>query len=366
MDPHAPDGQAADDDSRRDTGQDAGTVVPGEPAASVSEDADEDEILALGAESAIERVADVPWLSPTGGPALLYRAYFDSDPSAGALNLANLLYEECRPKGVTVEIKGVDEYTGIEELKDVRGIFCVFSSAPRSSWRTDSTAAFRQIVKDFRAQNPIRAVDGYYPESTRWQSVRTVQAFYADDDALEDPHCQWIIEDACAAHRYMRDVPPTGKIFEILKPGMAQLAKKNDRVAANNISHWRRLRLWGIESKDQAQVIRYEIEREVDLLENPGKRAMYRPIPGKAHNQLWLVLHDTDARPPANPHKTDKENHEDADKFVANSARAVRDLVNRLESTYEWFRQPEDMKRRGAQRHFARLYDILRTVSVHS
>jgi hypothetical protein len=241
----------------------------------------------------------------------------------------------------------------------------VFSSAPRSSWRPGSTAVFRQIVKDFRAQNPIRAVDGFYPESERWHRVRVVQAFYTDD-ALEDQDCLWIIDSACAAHHYAPSVPFTGKIFEIFQPGMAQLVKENDQVAANNVALWKRLRRWGVDSKDRAQVIRDEIEREVDLLENPGKRAMYRPIPGNDHNQLWLVLHDTGARPPADPDKTDEENHEDADKFVANSARAVRDLVKRLESTYEWFRQPEDVKRRGAQRHFARLYDTLRNVTGRS
>jgi hypothetical protein len=115
-------------------------------------------------------------------------------------------------------------------------------------------------------------------------------------------------------------------------------------------------------------VIRREIEHEVDVLENPAKKAMYRPIPGDdhKHNQLWLVLHDPDVRPPVDPNKTEEENH-DADKvFVANGARAVRDLVKRLESTFEWFRQPEDLKRRGAQRHFARLYEALRAVTRNS
>jgi hypothetical protein len=98
-------------------------------------------------------------------------------------------------------------------------------------------------------------------------------------------------------------------------------------------------------------------------LEDPAKKAIYRPSPGVDHNQLWLVLHDGDARPPADPNKIEKENHDAETNFVANGARVVRDLVKRLESSFEWFRQPEELKRRNARRHFARLYDALRTVT---
>jgi len=161
-------------------------------------------------------------------------------------------------------------------------------------------------------------------------------------------------------------VPFTGDVFEVFEPGKARQVKENDQVAATHTTVWKMLRRWGVHDVDQARVIRHEVEREVDALESPAKRAMRLPIPGIDHNQLWLVLHDTDARPPADRNKTDEENAATEQKFVASGARAVRELVVRLEGDYEWFREPEDVKRRGAQRHFARLYDALRTVTRHS
>lgn len=362
MDPHASDGHADDESIQRDARKDLDPVVPGQLATPVDSAAGQDEIGSLSSKSIMDRVQNAPWLSGAGGPAVLYRAYYDYDPSAaGALVFAEHLIDLCRPRGVTVEIEGVDSYNGIDELRGVHGVFCVFSSAPQELWRPDNTARFRRIVRDFRAIYPLSAVDGFYPDSDRWHRVGVIEAFYTDH-ALGNPDCLEVIQEACAGHPYAPGMPFTGQIFEVFEPGKAQRVKENDQIAANNVVLWKKLRRWGVDSGDRAQLIRDETEREVDALEDPGKRAMYRPIPGRDHNQLWLVLHDTGARPPIDPDKTTEENHEAAEKFVANSARAVRNLVKRLEETYEWFRQPEDLKRRGAQHHFARLYQALRNV----
>jgi hypothetical protein len=129
---------------------------------------------------------------------------------------------------------------------------------------------------------------------------------------------------------------------------------------------WRLLRRWGITTTDLARSVRWEIEHELDILENPAKRAMYRPISGIEHNQLWLVLNKPHARPARDPNHTDEDHQAAQGRFVANGARAVRDLVERLEGTFEDFKQPEDLKRTGAQRQFAKLYDALRSVTSTS
>lgn len=363
MDQHAPDGHAPDDGSHHNDDQDK--AWPGEPAAPVSDDADGAEFDVLAAESTVERVAHAPWLSPAGGPAVRYLAYVDFDPSAGVEEQAELLVETCQPHGISVEVKGVDEYRNADELKYPYGIFCVLSSSPRKLWRPGNPALFRRIINDFRALHPIRAADGFLAGSERWHRVRVVQVFHTDD-ALEDEDCRWIIDQACARYNYTPGVPFAGNIFDIFKPGMAQLIKESDRVTTSNLALWRFLLRWGVDSANHAQIIRDEIEKEVGSLEDTRKRAMYRPIDGIDQNQLWLVLHDTEARPPADPNKTTEENAEDVEKFVANGARAVRVLVKRLESTYSWFQQPENAKRRGGQAQFARLYDALRSVTGYS
>jgi hypothetical protein len=120
--------------------------------------------------------------------------------------------------------------------------------------------------------------------------------FYTDH-ALDDPDCLAIIEESCAGHPYTPGVPFTGDVFEVFEAGKAQQVKKNDQVATAHATLWKLLRRWGIDTVDRARLVRHEIERELDLLEDPAKKAIYRPIPGVDHNQLWLVLHDGDARP---------------------------------------------------------------------
>lgn len=363
VDPHVPDSRADAADAQRDAIQDPHAVMAGQPVADVDGDTGQDQHFTPSDALITEVQGTPPWTNRVGGPALLWRVYFDS--GTAALELAELLIDRCRARGVTAEIKGVDEYTGREELIDVHGVLCVFTSEPPGSRRPDNTSRFRQIVGDFRAVHPITAVDGFYPGSDRWHRVRVLEVFYTDH-ALDDPDCLAIIEEACAGHPYTPDVPFNGDVFEVFEAGKAQQVKENDQVATAHATLWKLLRRWGVDTVDRARLVRHEIEREVDVLENPAKKAMYRPIRGVDHNQLWLVLHDGDARPPADPNKTKKENHDADTKFVANGARAVRDLVERLESTFEWFRQPEDLKRKYAQRHFARLYGALRTVTRQS
>jgi hypothetical protein len=356
VDPHVPDDPAGGDDATHDNDPDPHAIMPGQQATDAdSAPADQPPAITESDPQIAEVEHGVPWANRSGGPAVLWRLYFDTGTEA--LELAEHLVELCRPHGVTVGIKGIDEYLDHRELAGVHGVLCVFTSEPPDSPRPGVPDRFLTIVRDFRADNPITAVDGFYPDSDRWHRVRVVQVFYTDQ-ALND--------EACAGHPYTPGVPFTGNVFEIFEPGKAEQVKDNDRAAATQINHWKRLRRWGIDTIDRARTIRDEIEHEVHRLEDPGKRAMYRPIPTEDHNQLWLVLHKTNTRPPANPNKTDEENHKTGELFVANGARAVRKLVERLEDTYDWFRQPEDLKVRGAQEHFARLYNILRTITRHS
>jgi hypothetical protein len=363
VDPHVPHGRADAPGAQHDPEPDPPTVAPGQQAISVAVRTTPGRDITGGNTSVTELVQGPPWTNSLGGPAVLWRCYFDS--GADALALADLLVDRCRAGGVTVEIKGVDEYTGRNELLGVRGLLCVLSSEPPNSPRPGNTVLFRRIVQDFRAKYPITAADGFHPGSDRWHRVGVLEVFYTDH-ALEDPDGLAIIEEACAGHPYTPGVTFTGDVFEVFEAGKAQQVKENDQVAATNAVVWKRLRRWGVDTVDRARIIRHEVEDEVDLLEDPRKKAMYRPHSEIDHNQLWLVLHDTEARPPADPNKTDEENHDANKLFVANGARAVRGLVERLESTYEWFREPNDVKRRGAQLHFARLYEALRTVTRNS
>ncbi|GAB1512559.1 SAV_2336 N-terminal domain-related protein [Actinophytocola sp. KF-1] len=140
---------------------------------------------------------------------------------------------------------------------------------------------------------------------------------------------------------------------------------ETDRITSTHGALWQFLRRWGITTQQQARTALNAIEREVDSFEDPRKPALYRPIRGVEHNQLWLVLHEGSTRPAADPDRTDDENTANKQRFVANSARAVREAVKHLEVEFGWFRQPEDLKHRDTQRHFGQLYDALRTVTRH-
>lgn len=290
----------------------------------------------------------------------MWRAYVGY--GSATMDVLDVVVDQCPPKMVTVTVKSPDEYAGPEELIDVRGVLCVLTSEPPESQQPGEALLFRRIVRDFRDGRTITAVDGFYPGSGREHRVGVLQVLYTDH-ALNDPIYSEIIAEACHGHPYTPGVPFTGNVFEVFEPGKAQLVKKNDQLAVAHATLRKRLRRWGVDDIERARLLRREIEHEVDALEKPGKRAMYRPIPGIHRNRLWLVLHDTDARPPADANKTEEENHKTEELYVANGARAVRTLVERLEFTFEWFRQPEDTKARGAQNHFAQLYDALRIIT---
>jgi hypothetical protein len=117
VDPHVPDSRA----DAADAIQDAHAVMAGQPAADVDGDTGQDQHFTANDALTTELVQGIPpWTNRVGGPALLWRVYFDS--GADALELAELLIDRCSARGVTAEIKGVDEYTGREELIDVHGV----------------------------------------------------------------------------------------------------------------------------------------------------------------------------------------------------------------------------------------------------
>jgi hypothetical protein len=100
--------------------------------------------------------------------------------------------------------------------------------------------------------------------------VAAAEVFYTDH-ALDDPDCFAIIEEACAGHPYTPDVPFNGDLFEVFE-GKAQQVKKNDQVATAHATLWKLLRRWCVDTVDRARLVRHEIEREVDVLDNPTRK----------------------------------------------------------------------------------------------
>jgi hypothetical protein len=301
-----------------------------------------------------------PWITRSGGPAHLWRLYFDS--GKGALELAEFLGELCLPRHVTLDIRGVDEYAGRQELYDVRGVLFVLTEQTADPQRTGNLAMFERIERDFRALHPVDAVDGFRPDSDTWHRVAVLVMLYTDP-VLDNPACVDLLRKACASYVYTPGTPFVENVFEVFEAGKAQLVKDSDQVVTDQTAMWKYLRRWGVDSPERARLARHEVEGQIDAYDDPAKPALYRPIPGLDHNQLWLVLYDGETRPAIDPDKTAEENQKAETTFVANGARVVRDVVTHLEASFDWFHQPEDLKRRGAQRHFARLYDFLRTVT---
>ena len=109
VDPHVPDSRADAADAQRDAIQDPHAVMAGQPVADVDGDTGQDQHFTPSDALITEVQGTPPWTNRVGGPALLWRVYFDS--GTAALELAELLIDRCRARGVTAEIKGVDEYT---------------------------------------------------------------------------------------------------------------------------------------------------------------------------------------------------------------------------------------------------------------
>jgi hypothetical protein len=307
------------------------------------------------------RVQVARHVTPLGGPAHQWNVYCDA--GLGAEVLAGQLGDLCAPRGVHCVVKTVDDYDGPSELKFVQGVVFVFPSEPMSKNRPSKMPAFRAIEDDFRDERPTTAIQGYCKDPSLSLLVGVVQVLYTDA-ALDDEIARGILARACATHPYTPETSFEGNLFEIFEPGKAETVKKNDEMVTTNADLWRTLRRWGIENLGQAWAIRNGIEREVLRYDDRDKKALYRPIEGEDHNQLWLVLHKPDLRP-ADPDATPEQNSNAAKLFVSNSARAVRDTVTNLKAECEWFRQPPEANRRGGTGKFADMYHVLRAVTGH-
>lgn len=375
----APDGAAGKDGTprspspptaRRSTSQDPDPVATGgdlQTAACPHHDLD----VAAGLDRAGRAGGDVAaWLDPRahwinrwGGPATLWRLYVDS--GVDAERIADHFEQLAPSRGVYVDAKPVDEYGGRADLADVPGLVCVLSSEAPGSRRLPKTAQMLTIARDFRALRPTTAADGFRGGPDVWHRVGLLVACYTDYN-LDDPHGRDLIDLACLCCPYTPGLPLTTDPFMVLQPGKAQQLKQRDQIAATSALLWRYVNRWGVTTLEQARQLRPAIDHEVDILETPTKRAMYRPLPDVEHNQLWLVLHDLDARPAADPILTEEESRAAADKFVGTGARAVRDAVAHLEAQFPWFSEPESIKRKHAQRHFNRLYHALWALTNNS
>ncbi len=160
--------------------------------------------------------------------------------------------------------------------------------------------------------------------------------------------------------------PFEGNLFEVLEPGKAELVKKNDEMVTLKAGLWKKLRAWGIDDLERAWVIRNGIDQEILRLDNPEKKALFRPIRDIRHNQLWLALHKPELRPPVDPEATPEENARVAKLYVDNSARAIRDAVANLNNQFEWFNKPDKATRRGGSHIFADMYSVLRAITGES
>lgn len=294
MDPHVPDDHVAEQPGADPA---PARVAAGPEADDQARHRQQEHDLAAGDDLGPPGTVDgSPWTTADGRPAVPWRIFFDT--GTAAMDLAYELADLCRDRGgVSAEIKAVDEYDGAPDLIDVPGVVLVFSSDPPGSLQPSNPATLARIARDFRDSRRLPAIDGFYPGSDRWHRVGVLTVRYTDH-ALDDPVLREIIGKACAPHPYTPGQPFTGDLFEVFQPGKARLVRENDQLAVANDIVWKRLRRWGVNDIEQARTIRWEIDTELDTLENRNKRAMYRPIPGNDHNQLWLVLHDPTPVPP--------------------------------------------------------------------
>jgi hypothetical protein len=304
---------------------------------------------------------DAPWLTPAGGPAVPWQVVYG--PGTASEDVALIVAEQCAARGVGAVLRTLDEYptTG---LKGFQGLLLVLPSAPPAQGKEPKWKAFRRIAEDFRART-IKAAEAFVPGSDCWQKAGVLQVFYTDD-ALDDPDALALIHDACAVHSFTPDTPFTADLFEVYQPGSAQ-SKTKDQVAVARASNWRQLTAWGIDTVEFARVIKRAIDKRRDELDDPNKRAMYRPIPDIDMNRLDLVLFRPDATPPADPGSTVDERKKALDTFRDNGARAVRVLVDEMEKAHPPFaRPPAKAGRRDAQPAFTKLYQLLRVVTSSS
>lgn len=130
---------------------------------------------------------------------------------------------------------------------------------------------------------------------------------------------------------------------------------------------WWRLNTWGIDTVEKARAVKDAVDAHRERLEDPRKRALYRPIPGINLNRLDLLLFHPDVSPPADRTSSEKENRVVRETFTANGARVVRDVISRLTDAFPSFARPtQSTGRKGAQQEFAKLYASLRVVTSDS
>lgn len=123
---------------------------------------------------------------------------------------------------------------------------------------------------------------------------------------------------------------------------------------------WDHLRRWGVSRVDHARVVDAEIDNFSQTLEDPIKKALYRPIEGVDKNRLALLLHDPRRTPDVNV-DTERAMKKSLSLFHANGARVLRDLIADLSEKCPPFQRPADVHK-GLIEAFQTFYRDLQMV----
>ena len=279
-----------------------------------------------------------------------------------ALETGEQICDLVRCGGVTAQLVSIDEYTP-SLLQRRPGLVLVLPEQPHQTGRA-AAARFRPIVSDYRLNYPDTVRDGFRPDSHVWQQVGVLQVCYTEL-SLADEVVRALLGLACARHLYSTE-PGTefkGDLFAVFNRDGVELAGSEDEVKQAELEHWRIVRQWGVHEPAQAREIRAAIVARCQALEDPSKRALYRPIPDVDLNRLKLALYCPGQVPPELPNQNEDERLRDLRNFRDNGARVVRELVADLKTTFRYFGQPVNKaNRRDAQKHFFEFFTALRII----
>jgi hypothetical protein len=367
-------------DSADDGVQPGGPDENAEPQAPSPTAADDDLVVAgaVGDLAAARRAPEAlgpadDWLTAAGVPRvhwLLVHAH-----GVASHDLTQALLARLKVAQIHVTVRTIDDYLGTSNeaagrprnsLKGFSCVLLVLPSAPPPSGQKLPWKTYTEIATRVRQQS-LPAAEAYLPAAALSQEAGVIQVFHREQD-LDVPEVRALIEAACDSHCYTEQAPdvPFKDVVRIFRSAAAR-QKLQDEITGPMLIHWRNLRKWGVDTPEQALQIKRFCDERRQALEDPGKPALFRPIPEVEKNRLELLLTDADARPPVPADATEVERREIMDLFRDNGARVVRVLLADMIAAYPWFHRPVGKEgRKGAQPGFAALYRTLQIVTSGS